>query len=186
MKKEKLIPNLTLYKKSIILHNIPLDIVKEQIKEYAGLYEDSVKKEYNFHMTTLPGNSEWVYVEFPYAEGITHYNNFWHYQNLMLWLSMKADMQFCLAFPDSQDSSLFLSQMDTSNSFGDTVIGIFEDRDFSFCVPGSIFKWISLPQTGFNGQEYLDKVFGFDMQLLSGLEECKWEDYKVILAFEED
>ena len=37
MKKEKLIPDLTLYKKSIILHNIPLDIVKEQIKEYAGL-----------------------------------------------------------------------------------------------------------------------------------------------------
>lgn len=71
-------------------------------------------------------------------------------------------------------------------AFSRAGLGVFKYRDFSFCVPGSIFKWISLPQTGFNGQEYLDKVFGFDMQLLSGLEECKWEDYKVILAFEED
>lgn len=186
MKKERLIPYLTFYRKAVILHNVPLDIVKEQIKEYAGLYEDPVKKEHNFRMATFSGSSGWVYLEYPYAEGIVHYKNFWHYQNLMLWLSMKADMQFCLALPESREESLFFSQMDKSNSFGDTVIGIFEDRDFSFCVPGSIFKWIALPQTGFDCKGYLDKVFGFDMQLLSGIGQFQWEDYKVILTYEED
>jgi len=134
-------PDLTAYRKAIFLHGTTFAAIEDLLKKYAEIWADKRKIECSFAYALLPDNKEWIYLSFPNFEGIPHYENFWNYQNLMIWLSQKADREFCLAIPESQYQPLFLSIIDKKNTRGDSCCGIYADRDFYFQVSGNIFEW---------------------------------------------
>lgn len=99
-------PDLTIYRKAILLHNISFDEIDCLLKEYAAICSDKKQNVYDFFYTAIPDDNAWVYLEFPNFENAPHHVNFWHYQNLLIWLSQKADKEFCLAIPKKQNYPL--------------------------------------------------------------------------------
>ncbi len=178
-------PDLTAYRKAILLHNITFDEIDTLLKEYAQICSDKKQVICNFFYTSIPDDTSWVYLEFPNFENVPHYLNFWNYQNLMIWFSQKADMEFCLAIPQDQNQPLFLSTMDRQNPFGDSCIGIYADRDFYFEVPGDIFEWGPVPTSAFNFVGFLKETFQFDTQWIPKVSQCEWKNTQITLTVPE-
>lgn len=179
-------PDLTAYKKALLLHNISLDDIKTLLVEYASITNDAKKVICEFNYLLLPGSDGWVYLEFPDAKDVPHYRNFWSYQNLMIWLSQKSDREFCFAVPASPAFPLFVSMRDVKNPCGDSTMGIYGGRDFYFTVPGEVLEWGPVPETGFDYAGSIKSLFGFDLQLLSGEENRIWEKTVVTFSFPEE
>lgn len=134
----------------------------------------------------LPEHEEWTYLEFPNFEGIPHYHSFWNYQNLVIWLTEKADRDFCLAIPMQPNAPLLLSEPDRTNPYGDSCKGIYADRQFVFEVPGEVLRWGAIPTAPFDYVGYLKKVFQFDAQWIPGVANSKWERVCVTMTFPEE
>lgn len=178
-------PDLTDYKKAILLHNISLEDVKKLLQEYASLYKDKKEAVGEFYYAFLPDSTEWVYLEFPTFKDIAHYNNFDTYQNIMIWLSDKSDKEFCLAIPKTQRLPLFFSMIDKENPWGDSTVGVYASRDFYFSVSQQVLEWGEVPTQDFDYRGYIKKVFGFNTDLLANINQCKWEKSELTLTFEE-
>ncbi len=178
-------PDLTAYRKAILLHNITFDEIDTLLKEYAKICSDKNQITCNFFYTSIPDDTSWVYLEFPNFENVPHYLNFWNYQNLMIWFSQKADREFCLAIPQDQNQPLFLSTMDSQNPFGDSCIGIYADRDFYFEVPGDVFEWGPVPTSAFNFVGFLKETFQFDTQWIPKVSQCEWKNTQITLTVPE-
>ncbi|MDE6984657.1 MAG: hypothetical protein K2O99_09025 [Lachnospiraceae bacterium] len=176
-------PDLTAYRKAILLHRITFDEIDALLKEYAQICADKNKVACDFCYTALPDDKDWIYVEFPTFENVPHYLSLWNYQNLMVWFSQKADRQFCLAVPMTFRQSLFLSIMDQKNPHGDSCMGIYEDRDFYFEIPGDVFEWGPVPTTPFNYRGFLKEAFAFDTQWIPKVDHCPWKKTQVVLNF---
>lgn len=178
-------PDLTAYRKAILLHNISYDEIDSLLKEYATLWAAPRPVVCDFFYTALPDDSTWIYLEFPNFEKVPHYENFSQYLNLMIWLSEKADRQFCLAIPQNPNQPLFLSTMDEQNPCGDACMGIYADRDFYFEVAGDMFEWGPVPTAAFNYVGFLKNVFQFDTQWIPEVTHCKWVKTQITLTFPE-
>lgn len=181
-------PDLTDYRKGILLHNISLENVKKLLVEYASISKDKKEVVCEFYYAFLPGSTEWVYLELPNFKDVPHYCNFWTYQNIMIWLSDKSDREFCLAIPKNQRLPLFFSMMDKENPYGDSTIGIYASRSFGFSVPEEILEWGEVPGPGqaFDYQGYLKEKFDFDTRQLADIVQCKWEKVELTLSFGEE
>lgn len=175
-------PDLTAYRKAILLHNISFREVDTLLKKYADLCSDKKQVVCDFFYASLPGDTTWVYLEFPNFQETPHYLNFWHYQNLLIWLSQKSDKEFCIAIPENQKSPLFLSMMDKKNPYGDSCVGIYADRDFYFEVPGNIFEWGPVSASSFDLVGFLKGRFQFDTQWIPEIVQCKWEKTQITLT----
>ena len=180
---KKFIPDLTDYKRAILLYNTTIDAIKEDIKKYADICGGAIKAECKFYMAHIPGDDKWIYLEFPYTDGVAGHWNFYNYQNLMLWLE-DVSKKFCLAIPRNQKNPIFFSVADTKNTWGDSVMGIFKNRDFYFTVPGEKFTWQSGPEE-FDFHGYIKDMFGFDTKLLPDIVNYPWEELVVTLYFDD-
>lgn len=178
-------PDLTAYRKAILLHNITFEEIDALLKEYATIWSDSKKVVCDFAYTSLPDDPSWVYLEFPNFEGIPHYHNFWNYQNLLIWLRQETDKEFCLAIPKNQYQPLFLSIADKENPCGSSCIGIYADRDFYFEVPENLFEWGPVPTSAFNYAGFLNGSLGFNTQWIPKVIQCEWKKTTVTLTFPE-
>lgn len=178
-------PDLTAYRKAILLQNITFDEIDMLLKEYENLWSDKKRVVYDFFYTLMPDDTSWVYFEFPSFENVPHYQNFWVYQDLLIWLRQKADKGFCLAIPRNPKQPLFLSVADEKNPRGDSCVGIYADRDFYFEIPGKIFEWGPLPTSAFNYMGYLREAFQFDTRWLPKISQCKWNKTQITLTFSE-
>ena len=175
-------PDLTAYRKAMLLHNITFDEIDMLLKEYAEISSDKKSIVCDFFYTCLPDDTSWVYLEFPNFENVPHYLNFWNYQNILDWLSQKTDKEFCLAIPKDQNNPLFLSTIDRENPRRDSCIGIYADRDFYFEIPGNIFEWGSIPTSPFNFVEFLKERFQFDTQWIPKVSQCEWTKTQITLS----
>ncbi len=178
-------PDLTAYRKAVFLHNISFGDLDALLKEYAAIFSDKKRIVCDFYYTALPDDRTWTYLEFPNFENVPHYVNFRHYQNLLIWLSQKADREFCLAIPENQKYPLFLSTMDKKNPYGDSCMGIYADRDFYFEVPGDVFEWGPVPTSAFNYVAFLNQSYQFDTSWILKVSQCKWEKTQVTLTVSE-
>ena len=178
-------PDLTAYRKAMLLHNITFDEIDMLLKEYAEISSDKKSIVCDFFYTCLPDDKSWVYLEFPNFENVPHYLNFWNYQNILDWLSQKTDKEFCLAIPKDQNNPLFLSTIDRENPRRDSCIGIYADRDFYFEIPGNIFEWGPIPTSPFNFVEFLKETFQFDTQWIPRTAHCKWQRTQITLTVPE-
>lgn len=178
-------PDLTQYRKAILLHNITFEDIDALIEEYAHISTDEKQLICDFYYTHLPDDENWVYLEFPNFENIPHYLNFWNYQNLLIWLSQKSDREFCLAIPQNQYQPLFLSTVDKKNPYGDSCVGIYADRDFYFEIPADSFEWGPVPTAPFNYVGFLKGQFDFDTQWIPKVSQCKWNKKQITLTFPE-
>ena len=178
-------PDLTEYRKGMLLHNISFEDIDALLKEYATIWSDKKQVVCDFCYTSLPDDPTWIYLEFPNFEGIPHYKNLWNYQDLLIWFSQKADREFCLAIPRNQFQPLFLSMMDKQNPRGDSCVGIYADRDFYFEVPGDLFEWGPVPTSAFNYAGFLKDTFQFDTQWIPKVAHCEWKKTRVTLTFSE-
>ncbi len=179
-------PDLTEYRKAMLLHNITFAELDTLLKEY-GTISSGDKKQIvcDFFYTSIPDDNSWVYLEFPNFENVPHYLNLWHYQNLLIWLTEKTDKEFCLAIPKNQNCPLFLSTVDRKNPRGDSCAGIYADRDFYFEIPGNIFEWGPVPSSAFNYVAFLDGAFQFDTQWIPKVSRCGWSKTQVTLTVPE-
>ncbi len=175
-------PDLTDYRKAILLHRITYAEVDALLKEYAAIAQSNNQITCDFYYTALPADTSWIYLEFPNFETAAHYQNFWTYQNLLLWMSEKADREFCLAIPQKQYQPLFLSTMDKENPYGDSCCGIYADRDFYFEVPGEIFEWGPVPTEAFDFAGFLKGAFQFDTRWIPDVAHCNREHTQVTLC----
>ena len=180
---EKFTPDLTAYRKVILLHNITFDEIDALLKEYAELSSDPKPAVCEFLYTTLPDDPSWAYLELPDFPGISYHLIFWHYLNLLVWFGQKSDKGFCLAIPKDQTKPLFLSIMDKENPFGDSCIGIYADRDFYFEIPSETFKWGPAPTAPFDFMAFLKGTFYFDTRWIPKISQCKWHSTQVTLTF---
>ncbi len=178
-------PDLTDYRKAMLLHHISYDEIDALLKEYAEINSDNKAIVCEFLYTCLPDEPSWVYVEFPNFDNAPHYLNLWNYQNLLVWMSQKADQGFCLAIPRDQRKPLFLSIMDGKNPHGDSCVGIYADRDFYFEIPGDIFEWGPVPTSAFNYVGFLKETFQFDTQWIPGVSKCEWRKTQITLTVPE-
>ncbi len=178
-------PDLTAYRKAILLHNITFDEIDTLLKQYAEISSDKKKLVCDFCYTALPDDKTWIYLEFPNFENVPHYLSFWNYQNLLVWLSQKSDREFCLAIPKDQRQPLFLSTMDKKNPYGDSCAGIYADRDFYFEIPGNVFEWGPIPTSAFNFIVFLNERFQFDTQWIPKVTQCEWKRTQITLTFSE-
>lgn len=178
-------PDLTAYRKAMLLHHVSFQEVDTLLKKYAALYSGEKQLACDFFYTSLPGDTAWLYLEFPNFENCPHSLNFWHYQNLLIWLSQKSDKEFCLAIPKNQNSPLFLSTVDRKNPYGDSCVGIYADRDFYFEVPGDVFEWGPVPNAAFNFMGFLKGAFQFDTRWIPKTVQCKWERTQITIALSE-
>lgn len=174
-------PDLTAYRKAILLHNITVNEVEILLKEYAAIWSGEQQIVCDFYYTSLPDNTAWIYLEFPNFENIPHYLNFWNYQNLLIWFSQKADKEFCLAIPQNQNAPLFLSTMDRENPYGDSCVGIYADRDFYFEIPANIFEWGRIPTSAFDFMGFLKETFQFETQWIPKVAGCAWKKTQIAL-----
>lgn len=178
-------PDLTAYRKAIFLHNITFNEVDALLKEYAAICSDSKKLVCDFYYASLPVDTTWLYLEFPNFENIPHYLNFWNYNNLLIWLSQKAEKEFCLAIPKNQNQPLFLSVVDEKNPNGDSCVGIYADRDFYFTIPENLFEWGPMPTSPFHFMGFLKEKFQFDTRWIPQTTQCEWKRTQVTLTFPE-
>ncbi len=178
-------PDLTAYRKAILSHNITFDEMDALLKEYGEIWSGKETMVCDFFYTALPDDTSWIYLEFPNFKNVPHYLNLWHYQNLLIWLTQKTDKEFCLAIPQDQYQPLFLSTMDRKNSFGDSCVGIYADRDFYFEVPGNMFEWGPVPTSAFNFTGFLKGTFQFDTLWIPKVSQCKWEKTQITLTVSE-
>lgn len=178
-------PDLTAYRKAMLLHNITFDDMDALLKDYAMIWSDKKKVVCDFLYTALPDDEAWIYLEFPNFEGIPHYLNFWNYQDLLVWLSQKADREFCLAIPENQYQPLFLSTMDKQNPRGDSCVGIYADRDFYFEIPGEVFEWGPVPTSAFDYAGFLKGTYQFDTRWIPKVTQCEWKKTRITLTFPE-
>lgn len=176
-------PDLTEYKRAILLHNISLDDVTALIEEYSTIAAGQRMIMHEFHYAILPESTGWIYLEYTYSAEVPHYMEFYHYQNLTIWLSQKSDKEFCLAIPLNQYAPLFLSVRDTKNPYGDSMAGIYADRDFYFTIPSETFEWGPIPDSKFDYAGYLKTAYGFNTILLPNIKHCRWSECKVYLPF---
>lgn len=176
-------PDLTDYRKAILLHNISFEDIKNLLEEYSNINSDKIKLTCDFFYTAIPDDESWVYLEFPNFDGIKPYTNFWCYEDLLIWLSAKSDKEFCLAIPRDQYAPLFLSTVDRQNPYGDSCMGIFAERDFYFNIPGNNFEWGPIPSAPFNIMGFLMGNFGFDTRWIPNVTKCKWEKTTVTMTF---
>lgn len=172
-------PDLTAYRKAILLHAVSFDDLDALLKEYAAIavYEKQIVCDFLY--TALPGDPAWVYLEFPGFAEWTHDRNLWHYADLLIWLSQKSDREFCLAIPENQNAPLFLSTVDRQNPRGDSCVGIYADRDFYFEIPADIFEWGPLPTEPFPYAAFLNGQFGFDTRWIPEVAHCEWRKTRV-------
>lgn len=178
-------PDLTAYRKAMLLHNITFEEMDALLKEYGEIASGKKMIPCEFYYTALPDDPSWVYLEFPNFENVPHYLNLWHYQNLLIWLSQKSDGEFCLAIPRDQYQPLFLSTVDRKNPYGDSCVGIYADRDFYFEVPGNVFEWGPVPTSAFDFVGFLKGTFQFDTQWIPKVSQCKWERTQIMLDVSE-
>lgn len=179
-------PDLTAYKRAIILQHISLTDVRALLEQYAAIALNPKTVPLSFSYATFPTQPDWVYLEYPYVSEMPHYRNFWHYQNLTLWLSQKAEQEFCLAIPQTPSAPLFLSKRDTQNPAGDSMAGIYADRDFYFIIPEEIFEWDTVPTSAFPYTSYLKEVYDFDTQLLLTIQQCTLQQSTILLTYAEE
>lgn len=180
---ENFTPDLTAYRKAMLLHGITFDEIDALLKEYAELTADPKQVDCEFFYTSLPDDPSWVYAEFPNFEQVSYELTFWHYQNLLIWFSQKSDKEFCLAIPKDQSQPLFLSIMNRENQFGDSCIGIYADRDFCYTVPAESFEWGPVPTSPFNFAAFLQGRFQFDTRWIPKVSQCRWHSTKITLTF---
>ena len=59
-------------------------------------------------------------------------------------------------------------------------------KSFYFSVSGQIAEWSEVPTQDFDYQRYLKEIFDFDTNLLTDMEQCKWEKDELTLTFDVD
>lgn len=178
-------PDLTAYRKAMLLHNISFDEIDTLLNGYAQICSDKKQITCGFFYKSIPDDPSWVYLEFPNFEQAPHYLNLWHYQNLLVWFSQKTDREFCLAIPQNQNNPLFLSTVDRQNPRGDSCVGIYADRDFYFEIPGKIFEWGPMPTSAFNLMGFLQGTFQFDTRWIPKVSQGEWKKTQITLAVPE-
>ncbi|MGI6721164.1 MAG: hypothetical protein ACOX4I_01195 [Anaerovoracaceae bacterium] len=158
------IPDLSNYKKAILVHGVALDAVKEMLRKYTYTKLADARCFHKFSYTTAPEAEGWVYLRYAYSPEMPHYYDFYFYQELMVWLSRGADRAFCLAASREKPRHVFLS-MRASHFLQLSTVGMFDERPFRY-IGDDLFDLGKRGIEGFDVEEYLKMSFGFELRHL--------------------
>lgn len=173
--------NLNDYKKSLFLHGKTEDELVKGIREYEEFASGGDEKA-TIQLRYFTLSEDWIYIEFVYAKDFDDWN-FWHYQNLLLWLSEGKSDSFCFAFKDFQTyHNAFYSHANVEDSSGASVTGIYKGAEFYYEVPGFYLDWWSEEGDCELDSDTLYLYRHIDQDLLKDIEDHEYNEIEIIVS----
>ena len=172
--------NLSEYKKSIFVHGLTEEELLKKINMYEKIASSGNKKA-EIILKYCAIDKNWFCIDYIYAKDFENWN-FWHYQNLLLWLVDEKN-NFCFAYKDFNTySDTFYSYANIHDKSGASVIGLFKNARFYYEVPGFYLKWMSDENTCNLNSDILYLQRHIDMGLLTDMENCEWKKIKITVS----
>lgn len=172
--------NLNDYKKAMFIYGKTEEELIKQVKEYEELSGGSKKATIKLKYFTI--DKDWIYVDFVYAPDFDEMN-FWHYQNLLLWLADGKDDNFCFAYKEFKIyEDAFYSRANVEDEMGASVTGIFKGAEFLYEVPGFYLDWWSDEGDCNLDSDTLYRYRDIDESLLENIEESKWNEIEIVVS----
>lgn len=166
------------YKKAILFKG-DSDVLLEQLKRYERCCSGGEEK-IGIKIRYFKVEDNWIYVDFGYDE---NYNEwcFWHYQNLLIWLSDHGRC-FCFGYTElGSYEDCFYSRINSEDDSGASVVGIFKGAEFLYEVPGFYLDWWTGEGCSPIGESY---IFGrkLDVTLLRDMDNKEWSEFEMVVS----
>ncbi|MBQ2802924.1 MAG: hypothetical protein IJF07_03400 [Lachnospiraceae bacterium] len=134
------------YKKLIFVKGMTEEQLISAVNSYEEIASGGTCK-VNVKVRYSQIDENWTYMEYVYGESEEFdfdMMNFWHYQNLLLWLEGGSSSRFCFAYKNfTAYEDAFYSYPNTEDECGASVIGVFKEAEFYYEVPGFYLEWWS-------------------------------------------
>ena len=142
----------------IFVKNASKENLTEALNDYGGLYISDMLFAY---VTGMVLGTPWNYTQLLPAKIESAEELLQEYFNILLWLKDQSSVLFAYAIPkDSKDLPIYVT-CDNSNPAGDTVKGIMNGRNFTYCVPEMAFEWGKEVPKKFDYKEEVEERFAF-------------------------
>ena len=142
----------------IFVKNASKENLTEALNDYGGIYISDMLFAY---VTGMVLGTPWNYAQLLPAKIESAEELLQEYFNILLWLKDQSSVLFAYAIPkDSKDLPIYVT-CDNSNPAGDTVKGIMNGRNFTYCVPEMAFEWGKEVPKKFDYKEEVEERFAF-------------------------
>lgn len=173
--------NLNDYKKSIFVYGMTEAEVFEKIKRYEEIASGG-KQKVTIKLKYFTISKDWIFIDYMYADDFEDWN-FWHYQNLLLWLADGENNSFCFAYKEIHTyENAFYSHANISDQSGASVIGLFKGAEFYYEVPGFYLDWFSEEDSCILNSDTLYSYRHIDASLLENMEKCEWKEIEIVVS----
>ena len=149
-------PDLGNYKARIYLKDTYVTDIENLLREYDDIYSDEkpqIEKIDRFIGTT------WCYIELKNER-----NTFWHYVNLVLWMSQCSKTLFGYAIPVKNNADMIIIHPDFDDPLGEACDGVMNNCYFNFNVPDHFVTWREEIEQEFDPQTYLSQIIKDDLR----------------------
>ena len=151
-------PDITGYRAFLFLKTENIEALEAHCKEYGEIYPDEIVFTPAFQKYKDPA---WVCMSLTPVAGKADAASIWHYLNLLLWMSDKAEKSF--AYAVSGAMAPVFAERDWSNSFGDSVMGIANGKNYYCNIPEQSVKWRQSVAKGFDPVQHIRERYGVDV-----------------------
>lgn len=174
--------NLNDYKKSMFIYGKTEEELIKQLKEYEECASGGDKKA-TIKLRYCTIDKDWIYIDFVYAKDFGEMN-FWHYQNLLLWLAEgESSKSFCFAYKEFKTyEDAFYSHANIEDEMGASVTGIYKGAEFLYEVPGFYIDWWSDEGDCNLNSDTLYRYRKIDESLLENIQESKWNEIEIVVS----
>lgn len=151
-------------------YRIYLFLMGGDVNEISALMEEYLKSfgnetPFSTEMYKV-GDSSWTYFVFTLRTDIAEPYPAWHYFNMLLWMSDKANLTFAYACPKQQGYLPIIACRDEDNQSGESCKGIANGKYFRANIPYDEVLWGQSVPMGFDYIGYIREIYGLDVSLL--------------------
>lgn len=173
--------NLNDYQKAIFVQGITETELLEKIKQYEEIASGGGRKA-AVKLRYFALDEDRIYIEYVYAKDFEGWN-FWHYQNLLLWLADGKQDNFCFAYKESfTEQEAFYAQANIADRRGASVVGIFKGAKFYYEVPGFYLDWMSEEGKCMLKSDFLYSRHHIDVDLLEDKKKGEGKEVELIIS----
>jgi len=150
-------PDMTKYRIYIFLKSESTSDLKALMNEYYEIY--TTETPFSMELYKLDDLS-WNYVVLTLLPNVAEIPPVWDYLNILLWLNEKAVSSFAYAIPKQEEEQPFFAEVDKSNPYGDSCVGIANGRNFFCNIPEEKVEWSTSVSKQFNYTQFIYERYG--------------------------
>ncbi len=150
-------PDMVKYRIYIFLKSESTSDLKALMNEYHEIY--TTETPFSMELYKLDDLS-WNYVVLTLLPNVAEISPIWDYLNILLWLNEKAVSSFAYAVPMQEDEQPFFAEVDKSNPYGDSCVGIANGRNFFCNIPEQKVVWSTSVPKQFNYTKFICERYG--------------------------